>query len=133
MFLQFTKKRYLIAYCGGLEDQPAKLEVFEDAANSVNGTSFINIDFTKVKRIVNNDDDGIIIEMHESDGISFYSDNEIEHKKWVRICGLLATIPNYSIPEEPKYKLVPREFVADPKRFDAGMLTNCLQLLHLVC
>lgn len=132
--MQSPKKKFLRACCGGLEDQPAKLELFEDAkAANKNKTKLAEIIFTKVKRIVNTNDDNkrlIVIEMHESDGICFYADNETEHKKWVRYCGLLSTIPNYSIPEEPKYNLVPQEFIdkyTDPGRFDAG---ECRQQVY---
>lgn len=121
------------ACCGGQEEHPAKLELYEDVKAANKGkTRLTEIIFTKVKRIMNTTDDSkqlIVIEMHESDGICFYSDVETEHKKWVRYCGLLSAIPNYSIPEEPKYNLVPQEFIdkyTDPGRFDAGMLTICL-------
>ena len=114
---------------GGTEEQPAKLELFKDLKAANKGKiRLIEIIFTKVKRIVNSSDDNnrrlIVIYMHESDGICFYSDNETDHEEWVRYCGLLSTIPNYAIPEEPKYILVPPEFInqcTDPGRFDAGM------------
>jgi len=112
-----------------MKEQPAKLEFFDDIKAAIKGKKrLIEIIFTKVKQILESSEDNkrlIVIEMiDESDGICFYSDIETEHKKWVRYCGLLSTIPNYAIPEEPKYNLVPPEFIdkyADPGKFDAGM------------
>ncbi|XP_065898240.1 insulin receptor substrate 1-like isoform X2 [Dysidea avara] len=119
------KKRFLRACCGGAEEQPAKLELYEDSKAANKGKSCsLELLFTKVKRIVNDNESKklITIEMQESDGIAFYADNDTEHRKWVRFCGLLSTIPNYAIPEEPNYNLVPHDYIerfSDPGRFDA--------------
>jgi len=111
--------------------------MYEDAKAATKGkSSAMELQFTKVKRIVNDTESKklITIEMQESDGIAFYADNDTDHRKWVRFCGLLSTIPNYAIPEEPNYNLVPQDYLerfSDPGRFNACecLLLTCTCLL----
>jgi len=123
--------------------------MYDDSKAATKGKSCtLELLFTKVKRIVNDNESKklITIEMQESDGIAFYADSDTDHRKWVRFCGLLSTIPNYAIPEEPNYNLVPHDYIerfSDPGRFDAGklfvvyiacswyVLLACLLFVHL--
>ena len=113
--------------------------MYEDSKAATKGKSCtLELLFTKVKRIVNDNDSKklITIEMQESDGIAFYADNDTDHRKWVRFCGLLSTIPNYAIPEEPNYNLVPHDYIerfSDPGRFDAGKVFVVVCICLLTC
>jgi len=86
-----------------VENEPAKLHLFKDAESAVKGvSSLLEISFAKVDYVKADPKENITIK-HEGKVFSFHADGKEEQKLWMEYCFLLNAIPNYSIPEDPKF------------------------------
>ena len=100
-----------MATCGGIENQPAKLELFkcdEGTAAKANTTKLLEISFCKVTRIhhqlTEDNKQSIVLTINDGRQFSFYSELDTELKSWTKYCLTLQKISNYSIPDLPETK-----------------------------
>lgn len=85
-----------------MENEPAKLHLFKDADSAARGdASLLEISFAKVDYVKADPKENITIK-HEGKVFCFQADSK-QQKLWIKYCFLLNSIPNYSIPEEPKF------------------------------
>lgn len=125
------KRRYLLATCGGIENQPAKLELFkceEDAAK----TKLLELSFSKVKQVdhqlTEDVKQSIVLTLDDGRQISFYPEFDTEFKKWSEYCITLQRIPNHSIPVLPEAKSVKLDKCSDTDttKLHASMYINSI-------
>ena len=105
-YFQISKRRYIIALCGSIEEWPARLKVYRDdkTANEeslvlqeILFTDVINVEFIEIRQI-----QFVKILMLEGKSLSFYADSYTSTMEWYKFCGLLFKIPTNAIPEIPK-------------------------------
>ena len=134
--IQVFKKRRLLATCGGIENQPVKLELLkcEDIAAKA---KLLEISFCKVTRIhhqlIEDNKQSVVLTINDGRQFSFYSELDTELKRWSKYCLTLQKIPNYSIPELPETKSLKLGKCSDTdkRRLNACMLTELFRKVVL--
>lgn len=103
--MQVFRKRFLSAKCGGMEDQPAKLELFKYNKDVLTKAKIFELSFCKVVRVqhqlMEDGKQSIVLTTNDRRQFSFYTELDEELKKWLKYCVTLQSIPNYSIPQLP--------------------------------
>lgn len=98
----------MLASCGGVENQPAKLELFK-YDNAVAKVKIMEFSFCKVTRVhlqktAEHIKQRIALVLDDGRQFSFCTESDAELERWLECCIVLYRIPNYSIPELPKTK-----------------------------
>ena len=99
-----------MAICGGIENQPAKLELFKCdqgvATVKITELSFCKVTCVYLQQTAEHIKQLQSITLILDDGrqFSFYTESDAELKRWLECCIVLYRIPNYSVPELPKIK-----------------------------
>jgi len=124
--------------CGGIKGIPARLQVYEDGKSASKGKSVLReILFTDVKYVNSEDREDkkvVTILMHkDSKCFSFYIDDS--HRcttKWFRYCGLLFTIPHYTIPEVPTENVILQQSIDHYKDFNKGVCNDFVYSYQII-
>ena len=100
-----------MATCGGIENQPAKLELYEcERATKVKTTKLSELSFCRVAhlqhQLTEDSKQGIVLTLDDGKWFSFYPESNADFKRWSEYCHTLYRIPNCSIPELPKVKFM---------------------------
>lgn len=109
--LQVFKKRYLLATCGGIENQPAKIELFKCEEDVAKFKKLETVSFSKVFCVHHQRTadmkEIIVLTLDNGRQFSFYPESDTtEIKTWSKYCLELYRIPNHSIPELPNSKKI---------------------------
>lgn len=121
-----------MATCGGIENQPAKLKLFECDGNGHAAKTIkqFEVSFSKVVRIRQHhtSKQSIVLTLDDNRQFSFYPELDTEFEKWFKYCLVLQKIPNYSIPKLPKIKSMKlgRCSDTDTRRLHASTYINCV-------
>jgi len=120
-------------FCIGVDGQPARLEAFQNSKHASKGYPVLRaIKFSEVTSIspsdINKRDKKIIVIVVSSgNDFLFYVNSQDDHAKWLGYCKMLFTLPQYIIPEIPKWNLVSKKCASkftDPRKFDASKLMH---------
>ena len=125
--LQNPEKLYLKAKSGGIEHEPARLELYSDVNYMC---LYCEILFTNIKNIEFKEDKDLQITITKKDGgdVTFHACSDEATKEWIQYCLLLYTLPRYPIAETPKQMFVSKELISqysDPQPFGAGNHVCC--------
>ena len=100
-----------MATCGGVENQPAKLELYKcESVAKAKTTKLLELSFCRVTRLhhqlTEDSKQSIVLTLDDGKWFSFYLESDAEFKKWSEYCLALYEIPNHPIPELPKVKFM---------------------------
>ena len=113
---QSSRNGYIRAVCESDEGCSARLKVYQDAKSASIDCKDVNYREEQRKGIIT-----IGLEGSNNKNLSFSADNAL---KWYTYCGLLLTIPQYTIPEIPKENAALQQAIdqfGNSQKYDAGM------------